>query len=159
MKRILKLKISLVEKRTFSKKSEVSELHANRTTWGLFTPFIFTFPPQSHSHTHTHTLSPLLERETKPTTLILNMICRSNNLSSTLVSLTIFVVAFVIVVSYASNRLSLLYLPSSPWSWSWPSINLHHHQLPLPPIPPPTRPLINPKTALYSMFNVIHLSN
>ncbi|KVI02108.1 Exostosin-like protein [Cynara cardunculus var. scolymus] len=86
-------------------------------------------------------------------------ICRSNYQWSTLVSLTLFAVVFVGSISYASNRFSLLSLPSSPWPWRWttssssslnfsiPSINLHHP----PPSPPP--PLINPKTALYSMFH------
>ncbi|KAK1431081.1 hypothetical protein QVD17_14298 [Tagetes erecta] len=80
------------------------------------------------------------------------MICKSNNQSSTLISLTLFVVAIVVAVSYATYSLSL---PASPWSWrrgplsssskfSIPSFN--HHQSPPPPV------IINPKTALYSMF-------
>ncbi|XP_052623513.1 probable glycosyltransferase At3g07620 isoform X2 [Lactuca sativa] len=83
-------------------------------------------------------------------------ICRSNNQWCTLISVTLFAVAFVAAVSYASNRLSLLSLPSSLSPWRWPSsssssfsihsFNLHHLQ---PPLPPP----LNPKTALYSMFH------
>ncbi|XP_071727140.1 LOW QUALITY PROTEIN: probable glycosyltransferase At3g07620 [Rutidosis leptorrhynchoides] len=71
-----------------------------------------------------------------------SMICRSNNQSSALVSVTLFAIIFVIAISYASNRFSLLALPFSPWLSHWPSSNLSQ--------PPPS---LNPKTALYSMFN------
>ncbi|KAM0007845.1 putative xylogalacturonan beta-1,3-xylosyltransferase [Helianthus debilis subsp. tardiflorus] len=80
------------------------------------------------------------------------IICRSNNQLSTLVSVTLLALAIVAAVSYASTGLSLLSLPASPLSWRWPSsttfipsFNLNH----TPPSPPP----LNPKTALYSMFN------
>ncbi|KAJ0801497.1 putative xylogalacturonan beta-1,3-xylosyltransferase [Helianthus annuus] len=80
------------------------------------------------------------------------IICRSNNQLSTLVFITLLALAIVAAVSYASTGLSLLSLPASPLSWRWPSstnfipsFNLNH----TPPSPPP----LNPKTALYSMFN------
>ncbi|KAL4581461.1 hypothetical protein LXL04_017676 [Taraxacum kok-saghyz] len=86
--------------------------------------------------------------------MIRAQICRSNKQWCALISVTLFAVAFVAAVSYASNRLSLLSLPFSPWPWRWPpssssssfsirSFNLDH------PTPPP----LNPKTALYSMFH------
>ncbi|KAI3804884.1 hypothetical protein L1987_26750 [Smallanthus sonchifolius] len=88
------------------------------------------------------------------------MICRSTNQSSTLISVTLLAVAIVAAVSYASTGLSLLSLPSSPWSWRhWPFISSqstfsipsfnHRHHHPSPSPPPP----LNPNTALYSMFN------
>lgn len=91
-----------------------------------------------------------------------NQIHRSNNQWCTLISVTLFAITFVAAVSYASNRFSLLSLPSSPWPWRWSSssssslsirsFNLHHLSPPPPlPLPPP----LNPKTALYSMFHVI----
>ncbi|KAI3708199.1 hypothetical protein L2E82_37343 [Cichorium intybus] len=89
-----------------------------------------------------------------------NQIHRSNNQWCTLISVTLFAITFVAAVSYASNRFSLLSLPSSPWPWRWSSssssslsirsFNLHHLSPPPPlPLPPP----LNPKTALYSMFH------
>nr|GEZ18537.1 probable glycosyltransferase At3g07620 [Tanacetum cinerariifolium] len=65
--------------------------------------------------------------------------CRENN-----------AVAFVFAVSFASNRLSLLSLPSSPWLWRWPSSS-STFSISSAPTPPPL--LLNPKTALYSMFH------
>nr|XP_043629553.1 probable glycosyltransferase At3g07620 [Erigeron canadensis] len=83
------------------------------------------------------------------------MFCRSKNQSYTLASVTLFAIVFVIAVSYASNRLSILSLPfSPPWLFRWPSsssnfsihsINLHHS--------PPQSQILSPKTALYSMFD------
>ncbi|KAD0157052.1 hypothetical protein E3N88_44701 [Mikania micrantha] len=91
------------------------------------------------------------------------MICRSINNQSSLVSVTLFVVAIVTAVCCASAGLSLFSLPALRWSWRrWPiisssstfsnipSFNLHH--LPSPP-PTATTPRLNPNTALYSMFN------
>ncbi|GJS32207.1 probable glycosyltransferase [Tanacetum coccineum] len=80
------------------------------------------------------------------------MFCRSNNQTTNLVSVTLLAVAFVFAVSFASNRLSLLSLPSSPWLWRWPSSSSSStFSISSGPTPPPL--LLNPKTALYSMFH------